>query len=518
MDAATGIARPQRPADERTSRSRPAAAATPGAASLSEEYARGRPLLETHRVALLERPASTMRTARSHDEVYEYGSFLQSRMYAAGVTCTDCHDPHSTTLRRPRPERGVRHAATRRRRSHAPAHHHHPEGSAAPAASPATCRSATYMVVDRRHDHGFRVPRPDLSVTLGTPNACTDCHTKEPPQWAADAAARWWGTARASRPHWAEAIHAGRENLPGAGAALAAVADDPAQPAIARATAVALLESYLAPATGPSVERALHDPDPLVRMAAVGTLNGVEPAARARLLLPLLNDPVRTVRIDAARSLATVPPDALPEAERATLAAALDEYRAAQELVADRPEGQANLAMLDAEHGDAAAAERRYRRAIHIAPALPSPYVNLADLYRTQGRDADGERVLREGLAAAPRDPALYHALGLALIRQQRSREALEPLGRAAELAPEQARYAYVYAVALHDAGQPDRALAALRSTHAGHPGDRDVLIALATMSRDRGDREGALRWARALRDLDPQDPGAQRLVAELER
>ena len=126
--------------------------------------------------------------------------------------------------------------------------------------------------------------------------------------------------------------------------------------------------------------------------------------------------------------------------------------------------------------------------------------------------------MLREGLAAAPRDPALYHALGLALIRQQRSREALEPLGRAAELAPEQARYAYVYAVALHDAGQPDRALAALRSTHAGHPGDRDVLIALATMSRDRGDREGALRWARALRDLDPQDPGAQRLVAELER
>jgi Flp pilus assembly protein TadD len=200
------------------------------------------------------------------------------------------------------------------------------------------------------------------------------------------------------------------------------------------------------------------------------------------------------------------------------LAAALAEYRAAQELVADRPEGQMNLGMLDAERGDAAAAERRYRRALRIAPTLPSTYVNLADLYRTQGRDAAGEQVLREGLAAAPRDADLHHALGLALIRQQKAGDALEPLARAAEVAPERARYAYVYAVALHDTGQPDRALAALRAAHTRHPGDRDVLIALATISRDRGDREGAMGWAHALRDLDPQDPGARRLVAELER
>ena len=470
MDAATGIARRSAPRRSHVE------VETCGRCHarrgiVSEDYVWGRPLLDTHRVALLGDPLYHA-DGQLQDEVYEYGSFLQSRMYAAGVTCTDCHDPHSTKLRGVTDDPNAVCARCHLPATFAtPAHHHHPEGS--PGARCIACHmpERTYMVVHRRHDHGFRVPRPDLSVKIGTPNACTDCHTKETPQWAADAAARWWGTARASRPHWAEAIHAGRENLPGAGAALAAVADDPAQPAIVRATAVALLESYLAPATGPSVERALHDPDPLVRMAAVGTLSGVEPAARARLVLPLLTDPVRTVRIDAARSLATVPPDALPEAERATLAAALDEYRAAQELVADRPEGQANLAMLDAEHGDAAAAERRYRRAIRIAPALPSPYVNLADLYRTQGRDADGERVLREGLAAAPRDPALYHALGLALIRQQRSREALEPLGRAAELAPEQARYAYVYAVALHDAGQPDRALAALRSTHAAASG-----------------------------------------------
>jgi len=323
---------------------------------LSEQYVHGRSLLDTHRPALLDE-GLYFADGQIQDEVFEYGSFLQSRMYAAGVTCTDCHDAHSTKLRGvtddPNTVCAQCHLSTR---FATPAHHHHPEGS--PGASCIACHMTerTYMVVHQRHDHGFRVPRPDLSVKIGTPNACTDCHAKESAQWAADAAARWWGTARSSRPHWAEAIHAGRENLPGAGPALAALADDTTQPAIVRATAVAMLAPYLDPATGPAVERALRDPDPLVRGAAVAALNGVDPGARARLVLPLLRDPVRTVRIDAARSLAALPPDQLPDTERATLAAALAEYRAAQGLVADRPEGQLNLGMLDAEHGDLASA------------------------------------------------------------------------------------------------------------------------------------------------------------------
>jgi predicted CXXCH cytochrome family protein len=517
MDDATGIARRSAPRRSRVQ------VETCGRCHarrgiVSEDYVWGRPLLDTHRVALLTDPLYHA-DGQIRDEVFEYGPFLQSRMYAAGVTCTDCHDAHSTKLRGvttdPNAVCAQCHLSTR---FATPAHHHHAEGSPGSGCIACHMTERTYMVVHPRHDHGFRVPRPDLSVKIGTPNACTDCHAKESPQWAADAAARWWGTARASRPHWAQAIHAGRENLPGAGPALAAVADDTAQPAMVRATAVAMLEPYLGPATGPTVERALRDPDPLVRTAAVAALNAVEPATRARLVLPLLRDPVRTVRIDAARSLAMLPPEQIPDADRAALAAGLAEYRAAQEVVADRPEGQLNLGLLDAERGDAGAAERRYQRAIRIAPALPSAYVNLADLYRTQVREADGERVLRQGLTVAPRDADLHHALGLSLIRQQRARDALDHLARAAELAPEETRYAYVYAVALHDTGQPDRALEVLRATHTRHPGDRDVLIALATMTRDRGDRAGALGWARALRDLDPRDPGAQRLVAELER
>jgi predicted CXXCH cytochrome family protein len=485
---------------------------------VSEDYVWGRPLLDTHRVALLDEVLYHA-DGQIKDEVYEYGSFLQSRMYAAGVTCTDCHDAHSTRLRDATDDVNAVCA-----RCHLPArfatpeHHHHAAGS--PGASCVACHmpERTYMVVDPRRDHSLRVPRPDLSVKIGTPNPCTGCHAKEPAQWAADAATRWWGTARGSRPHWGEAIHAGREDLPGAGPALAGLTDDTTQPGIVRATAVSMLGRYLGPATGPTVERALRDQDPLVRDAALAALTGVDPQVRARLVAPLLRDPVRTVRIDAARALAVLPPDQLADTDRAPFESALAEDRAAQMVNADRPEGQLNLAMLEAERGDFDTAERRYRDALRIAPAFASTYVNLADLYRAQGRDAEGEQVLRQGLAVAPQDADLHHALGLALIRQKRLAEALGSLARATELAPEQARYAYVYAVALHDTGQPDHALGVLRAAHERHPGDRDVLIALATMSRDRGNRAAALAWARALRDLDPQDAGAQRLVAELQR
>ena len=484
---------------------------------LSEDYVWGRPLMDTHRVALLDE-ALYHPDGQIKDEVYEYGSFLQSRMYRAGVTCTDCHDPHSATLRGVTTDVNAVCA-----QCHLPtvfatvAHHHHPDGSSGTSCVACHMPEQRYMVVDPRRDHSIRVPRPDLTMKLGTPNACNGCHTKESPRWAADTAARWYGTERTSTPHWGEAIHAGRRGLPGAAAALVRLADDPAQPAIVRATAVSLLRPHLGPTTGPALERALGDADPLVRAAAVGAITEVDPRLRVRLVAPLLGDPVRTVRIDAARALASVPSEQLPEADRPAFEAALSEYRSAQLTSADRPEGQLNLAVLDTQRGAPSAAEREYQTALRLAPAFPSTYVNLADLYRGQGRDAEGEPVLRQGLALAPRSADLHHALGLLLVRQKRLPEAIASLARAADLDPEQARYAYVYAVALQAGGQTDRALAILRQAHDRHPGDPDLLLALVTMSRDRGNLPAAVAWARTLVDIAPEDADARRLLAELE-
>ena len=165
------------------------------------------------------------------------------------------------------------------------------------------------MVVDARRDHSFRVPRPDFSVAYGTPNACNQCHKDKSNQWAVDAVAKWYGPNRRQEAHFVEALDAGRRGLPNAEKALTALITDTAKPGIARATALSLLPAYLSPASLPAVQSALTDGDALVRSQAVQSLEPLAPQQRVRFAAPLLSDPVRYVRIEAARLLAGTPPE-----------------------------------------------------------------------------------------------------------------------------------------------------------------------------------------------------------------
>jgi tetratricopeptide (TPR) repeat protein len=480
---------------------------------VSGDYAYGKPLLDTHRPALLDE-ALYYADGQIEDEVYEYGSFLQSRMYRAGVTCSDCHDPHSLKVR-VAPDTTCS-ACHLQERFATPSHHFHKPGSKGASCVECHMPARKYMVVHARRDHGFKVPRPDLSLSMGTPNACTRCHADHPVKWAADTAAKWW-PGLAKRRQFAEALDAGRRSLPGAESRLVRLAGDTEETAIVRATAVSLLAARLSMASLPAVEAALKDPDPLLRMAGLAAMPALPPADRVRLAAPLLADPVLTVRIDAARPLAVVPPELLSAPQHAALEAALAEYRESQAVVADRAEGHANLGGLHAERGELEAAEREYRAAIRLNRWFAPAYVSLAEVMRLAGRETEAQRVLRAGIDVSPQSPDLYHALGLSLAREKRIAEALVPLERAADLGKADPRNAYVFAVALHDAGQGERALAALRKSHDAHPTDRDTLIALAMFSRERRDSAAALGYARKLVALDPRDREARALLAQIE-
>jgi len=376
--------------------------------------------------------------------------------------------------------------------------------------------TTTYMVVDPRHDHSMRIPRPDRTLTLGTPNACGTCHARQGAKWAADAVKRWYPQPRSGQQAFAEAFAAGDRGAPGAQAALAALVGDQTEAPIVRASAIPRLVRHPGTATLPALDKALADGDSLVRFAAANAIRDADPALRSRLLPRLLADPVRMVRIEAARGLAGPPESRLGADERARFARAQDEYLAALRFNADRPEVQAELGGFHAARGQLEQAVAAYRRALALDATFVPAWVNLADLQRSQGQEREAEATLREAVKANPAAASARHALGLSLARQKRVPEALAALGEAAKLAPDDARFAYVHGVALHDAGKRAEAMKTLEAALARHPYDRDILFALASYEREAGSTAKAAQRARLLVELEPDDAQLRRFAQEL--
>jgi predicted CXXCH cytochrome family protein len=482
-------------------------------AEFSEDWAPGRPLSDTHVVAELSH-GLYYADGQMQDEVYNYGSFKQSKMFATGVTCSDCHDPHIDKLKVSGDGVCMQcHSSDK----YATAAHNHHEAVNPPVGCPA-CHmpTRTYMVVDPRHDHSLRIPRPDLSVKLGTPNACNDCHTDKSAEWAASAIENWYGPNREGFQNYAEAFHAAWADQADAAQLLAIVAADRNAPAFARASALTDLAPSLSPANGNLARAGLSDPDPMARIGALDMLQNVTPNQIWPLASPLLSDSSRGVRIRAASLLAVVPTANQPPADREKFERAAAEFINAQRFNADRPESRSALGSFFAKRGRASDAEVEYEAALRLSPQYVPAAVNLADLYRALGREADGETVLRTALVASPKDAGLHYALGLSLVRLKQTDEARAELGRAAELDPSQARYGYVYAVALQSAGRLGEAMTELRENLVRHPDDHDTLSALITYSRNAGDVSAALGYAEQLARTAPQEGGLTALIEEL--
>jgi predicted CXXCH cytochrome family protein len=448
------------------------------------------------------------------DEVYVYASFLQSRMYAKGVTCSDCHDPHTAKLR----AQGNALCES----CHSPkvydttAHHMHQGGTAGSQCVACHMPAKNYMVINARPDHSIRVPRPDLTVKFGVPNACANCHADKGAQWAADAIEKAHGPARKGFQHFVEALDAGRQGKPNAASLLTDLANDATSPMIARATAVGELAHYASPAAVPTLQAALGDADPLMRKAALEALTAFPTRVRGPMAAPLADDPVLDVRVKAGRVLAGVPDGKLDTGQRASRDRAFAAFVTAQEAIADRPEAHYDLGLVYAERGETAKAEQAFRQALKLQPDFVPAYINLADMYRSLGREADAEKVIDEGIAAVPANASLLHAKGLTLVRQNRQQEAMGWLERAHRADPTNPRFAYVYGVALHSAGEDEQARKMLETALQASPYDPSLLLTLASLERDGGHADKAREYAQRVLAVAPQSSEAQQLMQSL--
>ncbi len=480
------------------------------------------PLMDSFRPARLT-PGLYYPDGQIRDEVYVYGSFVQSKMYQAGVTCSDCHDPHSATVKLPGDQVCNQcHTADRYRTE---THHFHQSG--------VTCldchmSTTTYMGTDDRHDHSFRIPRPDLSNKIlaresDVPNACNKCHTTNTPQWAAKRINDWYKispeeTQKLGYQQFTPALFAHQNQIPGAEQLLYKLIMDKNQSVIARATALAELGSYPDQTSVKILQSQLNDADPAIRLAALEALSSFEDRFKFALAFPQIYDEFRSVRMEAARVLGVLSEDQIPADARKQLDKARQEYIDAQEFNAERPESQTNLGNYYFDLKQFKKSETAYRQALELQARYIPAYIGLSQLLSQTGRENEASAILQKGLSAIPDNADLHHALGLSYIRQKKTALALDELHAAAINAQSNIRYQYVYALALNSADQTAKALKVLRETLQQFPDNIEILIALTTMNRDAGNNQDAISYAKQLNVLIPGNQEIKNLIRELSK
>ncbi len=427
------------------------------------------------------------------DEVYVYGSFLQSKMQQRGVNCSDCHDAHSGALRvqgnavctQCHNETGRADFPTLPLANFDdPSHHFHEPDTLGAQCVNCHMPEKTYMVIDDRRDHSFRVPRPELSAVTGAPNSCNACHLDRSASWASEAIAEHYPAAE--QPHYGGLFVRARAVEPAVEPELAALAEDASQPGIVRATALSLMAAYGRGWSSDAISNGLRDADALVRIGALRGASRWPPPKRWQKAAPLLSDELLAVRVEATRVL-TDTYGSLAPAEQAVLRQGLEEYLQTLKLNADRAESQSSMATVHLAMGDVAAVEEALQTALSLNSQWVPAMVNLADLYRATGRDSQAGPLLDRAMTAAPEAADVLLAKGLWLVRQQRSDEALPLFRLAMELAPRVQRYGYVYAVALHSRGQSAAALVILDGLLERAGGDRQLLEAAASIAKEAG-------------------------------
>jgi predicted CXXCH cytochrome family protein len=447
------------------------------------------------------------------DEDFEYGSFVQSKMFRMGVRCTDCHDAHTLELRKD--GNGVClqcHAAAAY--DDARHHFHKQEWKGQPSAG-ALCVSchmpkSPFMVVHLRADHSIRIPRPDLTKDLGVPNACGRCHEDKSQSWVSAAYDKWYGTAR--KPHYGTVLAAGRRQDPTAKADLLRLAGDRLSPTLVRATALSLLGRYRGADVTAAFRTALLDEEPLVRRTAVAEAPIEDEAERAARLAPLLSDPFRAVRLEAASQLAGTSAALLQPYQQEALATAIADYVKAMEYSLDFSSAGHNLGLLYERIDDPARAEEYYRRAIAVDDLSYPPKANLALLLARQGKNGEAEKLLREVLSTNPQEAQVAYSLGLLLAESGRMEEAATMLARAAAGMPSYARAAYNAGLALSRVGRDPEAERMLRRAVELEPASYDLVFALGDFLLRRRRFADVGPIADRLAAIDPSRPEAAHL------
>lgn len=392
------------------------------------------------------------------EEVFVLGSFEQSRMFQEGVVCSNCHNPHSNELVAEGNAVCTQcHAA---RDFETVAHHNHPSGSSGAQCVNCHMPERTFMKVDRRRDHSFMVPRPDIAKESGSPDVCLGCHSDKTSAWS-EATVQKWAPDISKRPNW---FHQQQGNL----REIAGFVRNSNEPAIRRATLLSRYGEDLAEYYPEAIREQMMQDNPLLRAVVAETARegDVELIASVR---DLLNDDALSVRLAAIETLI------LSGAARDLPERVRSEYEAYLNMQSDLPAGRASRARYFLATNRVNKAEKDLRKALEKDSSYVPAALLLTNILRSGGRTQEAVDVIDDVLRSTPDNAGLIHVRGLIWIGRGDSDKALNDLKRAAELAPEEWLYGYRYAVALYRLGSIREARTVTRQLMKRFPGIHEI-------------------------------------------
>jgi len=453
------------------------------------------------------------------DEVYVYGSYIQSKMFHQGVKCTDCHDAHTTKLYHYDNQLCTRcHQPDDKNPAgyDNPGHHFHEMGTAGASCVECHMPHKNYMVIDDRRDHSIRIPRPDLSAKYGHPNACTNCHQDKSFQWAADSIERIKGPHRPKEARHPAAFHAYRAGLPEAENLLIDTSLDSDAPAFTQSGALLALRSFISDAATEEAVRQLESNQSIVRVAALSKLESLPPAERFSHAVHLLDDSSRAVRTEAARILSSVPDSLFAPLQKDLFLAAFNELKARYESNLDRAESHLSLGILAENQGEVVQAEQHYRDALIRDDLFVPARMNLATLLSGQGRNDEAEQHLRDSLRIQPTWGQVHYSLGL-LIAEDKERlpEAIRTLERAAGYWPENPRVTFNLGIAYWQDNRVNEALRSFEHSIRLEPGNPEFRQRISELLAQNGRWDEAVPHLRVLTELVPDRPDLNRFLEQ---
>ncbi|WP_202261890.1 MULTISPECIES: multiheme c-type cytochrome [unclassified Alteromonas] len=412
------------------------------------------------------------------EEVYVYGSFLQSRMYEAGVNCIDCHNPHTMKLKVE--GNGLCLQCHSAQAYEGEKHTKHPSDSEASQCVNCHMPTRTYMGVDARRDHSFSIPTPHVSEQTGAPNACLNCH-KNDNNWVSKQLNRWYGrdsTLNSDEEKYIAFMH-------GEGMSkneVLRLAHAKTLPVIKRATVVTMLPSRIETLSDKDLRPFIRNKEPLLRLAAAQAGRALPTGERLKSFKGLLNDKYKSVRVAAVNNLIGLGIDS------AAFQKALDELNASNAINQWRGEGNLNQSLVEYQLGNAQEAEALLKQGIEVDPFFEANYINLAELYRSQNKAKLEKQTLEDAVKAVPTSDIVYYSLGMLNIRQQNKPAAVELFKKASELAPTNTQNWYIYALALDNIGKTHRAITVLKEG-LSYVKERRLIELGMSFSQKLGDR-----------------------------